>query len=114
MQLGGAQFGRAYDYGEIAGENGVAGLIEGRVGKDPRVPGISFVQLYSYYDAGAVWNRNAAGSGQFTLSSAGSGARLILLKSIVMSLEAAKPLTRTPLSQGDKSLRTFFSTSATF
>ncbi|MFO1186122.1 MAG: ShlB/FhaC/HecB family hemolysin secretion/activation protein [Alphaproteobacteria bacterium] len=114
VQLGGAQFGRGYDYGEIAGESGIAGLIEGRVGKDPHVPGITFLQFYSYYDAGAVWNRNAVGSGRYTLSSAGSGVRLTLLKSIVMSLEAAKPLTRTPFSQGDKTVRTFFSTSVSF
>jgi hemolysin activation/secretion protein len=115
MSLGGAQFGRAYDYGEISGEDGVAGLIEGRVGRDPKIPGIEFVQLYSYYDAGSVWNRNAAfGAGQATLSSAGTGIRLNLPKSVLISSEVALPLTRTPVSQGDKGLRVFFSTSINY
>jgi len=77
--VGGAEFGRAYDYWAISGDHGVSGQVELRHGKDPGLPLIQFYQLYGYYDVGWVWNRNAAaGFRERSLESAGVGLRLTL------------------------------------
>ena len=69
-------------------------------------------QLYGFYDAGIVWNDNAApGAGDATLNSAGAGLRFNLPHQLFLSYEAAKPLTRTPAIPGDKDVRHFFSLS---
>lgn len=114
--VGGARFGRAYDYGEISGEDGAAGSAELRY-TIPETEGfVSFAQVYGFYDIGAVWNRNASGPfRRHSVSSAGGGIRINLPRDIRTSFEVAQPLTRQVDTSGnDTSPRYFFSLSAEF
>lgn len=112
--LGGTQFGRAYDFGEVSGEDGVAGSVELRFGEELDDGLMSSYQIYGFYDVGAVWNRNVEGDARESLASAGGGVRLGLLEDVQATLEVAKPLTRSVESTGDKAPRVFFSVTARF
>jgi hemolysin activation/secretion protein len=116
--LGGARFGRAYDYYEVSGDHGVGLSAELRYGRELAESLLSAYQLYGFYDWGRVWNRNLpegfADQRTRTLSSVGAGLRLTLLDHVRSSLEIARPLTFTPDTTGDRSARVFFSLSADF
>ena len=114
--VGGSRFGRAYDFAEITGEDGVAGSLEVRYGVEDAFGLIEFLQVYGSYDIGAVWNRNATGTfRRHSLSSAALGVRVNLPRSIFLSFEAAKPLTRqVESSGGNTDPRYFFSLSVGF
>ena len=74
--LGGPAFGRAYDYSERTGDQGVMGSLEVRADTG-RISGgvVSRAQLYAFIDGGVVGNlRNGAGGG--ALLSTGGGARI--------------------------------------
>lgn len=115
FSVGGSRFGRAYDYSELNGEDGVAALGELRFTQKPALAFIEQLQVYLFADYGAVWNDNAApGFEKLTLASAGAGLRLVLPEAVNVSLEAARPLNRTPLTQDDRDWRGFFSLSKTF
>jgi hemolysin activation/secretion protein len=115
FSLGGARYGRAYDYGEITGDDGVATQIELRYGRDPDIAVLDFFQFYGFYDYGVVWNDNALpGFDSLTLESAGGGLRLTLPQSIYATFEIARPLNRTPITQDDRDWRGFFSISKRF
>ncbi|WP_309643462.1 ShlB/FhaC/HecB family hemolysin secretion/activation protein, partial [Phenylobacterium sp.] len=109
--VGGAPYGRGYNYAELSGDRGVAGTAELRVGWDPKRPPITFVQGYGFVDAAQVWNR---GGDSAALASTGLGVRVRVGERVTVGLEAAKPLTRTPYERGDKDWRTFVSISARF
>jgi hemolysin activation/secretion protein len=115
--LGGSRFGRAYDFAEITGDDGVAGSIEIRRLFGGDEGSLDNLQVYVFYDIGAVWNRNAA-SAEFSrqsLSTTGIGARASFFGNTQLNAEIAKPLTRPVLtSDNNKDLRVFFSVSTSF
>lgn len=113
--IGGSQFGRGYDFGEISGENGVAGSAELRFGRDRDSDIVTSYEVYGFIDGGALRNRNTArGSRSQTLASAGGGLRLGITSGTLASFEIAKPLDRRVDTTGDRNLRVFFSISARF
>ena len=113
--IGGANFGRAYDYGEILGDDGLATQIELRFGRRPKTALLDFYQLYGFYDYGIVWNDNAApGFASLSMASAGGGLRLRFAQSLSATFELARPLDRTPFTQNDRDWRGFFSVSREF
>lgn len=114
--IGGSRFGRAYDFAELTGEDGVAGSVELRYLFEDAFNLIDSLQFYGSYDIGAVWNRNATDTfRRHSLSSAALGVRINLPRSIFVNLEAAKPLTReVDTSGGDTDPRYFFSLSVGF
>lgn len=113
--VGALPYGRAYNYGEISGDHGVAGLVELRVGWAVRQKPLTFFQTYGFLDGAKTWNRRTpAGWRSAALSSAGGGVRLRFTDRLTLRLEAAKPLTRTPYTQGDKDWRAFASLTAGF
>ncbi len=113
--VGGAQFGRAYDYWAISGDHGVSGQIELRHGRDPGSPYLRFYQLYGYYDVGWVWNRTMAPQlSEWSLASAGFGFRLTFPRSLYLTYEAALPLSETPYAPTGYSWRNYFSLSLSF
>ncbi len=115
FSLGGARYGRAYDYGELTGDDGLASLVELRYGREPAISILDFYQFYGFYDYGIVWNDNAASNfNSMSLASAGAGLRLTFPSSVYASFEIARPLTRTPFTQNDKDWRGFFSVSKNF
>ncbi len=71
---GGPSFGRAYDYADRTGDQGVLGLIELRYDAGSIIPGIvDRFQLYSSIDGGYVSNlRDGAGGGSLLSSSLGA------------------------------------------
>ena len=76
ISLGGPAFGRAYDYSERTGDDGVLGSAELRADLTHlRLPLPSRAQLYLFADGGVVTNlRNGYGGGR--LASAGAGIRI--------------------------------------
>ena len=108
--VGGPEFGRAYDSGEITGDRGVAGAIEIRYGGVTAQDFLQSYQLYGFYDAGRVWNtRPAVGeSGNDSLASAGVGVRFNLDHDISGYVELDTPLTRDVSAEGDDDSRIFF------
>lgn len=109
FSLGGAAFGRAYDYGELEGEGGVTGLAEARVDLGQFVDFMSQIQLYGFYDAGTVFRDNFQSDWE-SLSSAGGGVRLGAY-GLYTDLQIAKPLTRRPTGQNNEDPRYMFSVS---
>lgn len=109
LYLGGTQFGRAFDSGEISGDDGAGISAEIQYSKFPSKPYLDSYQIYGFYDFGVVWETEATDfNGRATLSSAGGGVRLGFTKSIFGGIEFAKPLTRTVANEGDKGPRVFF------
>jgi hemolysin activation/secretion protein len=107
--IGGSRFGRAYDYSEIVGDQGVAGAIELRWTWRKLNDWLATVQLFAFADAARVWNNGVASD---SLTSAGGGIRVGVVPGISATVEVAKPLSRDVLSQGDRDARVFVSVSA--
>lgn len=109
FSIGGRPIGRGYDYGELIGDHGAGGLLEFRAGTDTRLELVNFVQAYAFIDAGKVWNYNIdPGSQGLSLASTGLGTRITFLDRVTLNIEAALPLTLTPLSQKQKDWRQYF------
>ncbi len=106
---GGARFGRAYDYSEIVGDQGLAGAIEVRWTWRQIGDWLRSVQLYAFADAARIWNENRPSE---SLTSAGGGVRFSVIPGIVAAFEVAKPLSRDVQSQDDRLPRVFVSISA--
>ena len=103
------KFGRAYDYGDLEGEGGVAGLAEARVDLGKFVDFMNQIQLYGFYDVGTVFRDNFQSDWE-SLASAGGGVRLGAY-GLYTDLQIAKPLTRRPSGQTDDDPRYLFSVS---
>lgn len=115
FSLGGEQFGRAYDYGEVSGEDGIAASGELRYSDATQWRWLSEYQVYGFYDIGAVWNETpGGGSSRDSLTSAGAGFRLKLTDHMRATFEAAKPLTRKVQTSDGDDWRFFFSTALTY
>ena len=114
--VGGNRFGRAFDFAEITGEDGAAGYLEARYTVQDLPDGFEFMQFYSFYDRGVVWNRGSSGDfRRHSLSSAGLGIRANFPWSIQTSLEVAQPLTWRVFTSGNSTKpRYFFTLSMSF
>ncbi len=107
--IGGTQFGRAFDSGEISGDDGAATSVEVQFGQFLSKPYLDSYQIYGFYDFGVVWETASNDfRGHTSLSSTGGGIRLGITKSVFAGLEVAKPLTRIVANEGDKGPRVFF------
>ncbi|NQW00568.1 MAG: ShlB/FhaC/HecB family hemolysin secretion/activation protein [Rhodospirillales bacterium] len=107
--LGGSQFGRAFDSGEISADEGAAMSFEVQYGRFLSKPYLDSYQFYGFYDLGVVWEiEEDHFSDGATLSSAGGGMRLGFTKDVFAGLEVAKPLSRIVANEGDKGPRVFF------
>lgn len=116
INLGGVNFVRAYDPSELAGDSGIAGKLELQYGERLELPWLSSYQVYLYYDAGRVWNRQPAPGENPAASAtaAGAGLRFTVTEGISGTLEVGKPLTRPVAAEGDKDPRVFFGLVARF
>ncbi len=110
FSVGGPAFGRAYDSGEISGDQGYAGMAElrynGFVGNNL----IRDYQLYGYIDYGKIRNINptVGENANASVTSSGLGVRFNLEHDFSGSLELTNPMTRQVASEGDKDARVFF------
>ena len=110
FSVGGGEYGRAYDSGEISGDRGVSGAVELRYGGPLPQHFIKSYQFYGFYDVGKVWNENPAvaeASAQ-SLASTGLGLRFNVEHDISGSFEVTKPLTRNVSAEGNDDSRIFF------
>lgn len=89
---GGPAFGRAYDYAERTGDNGILGSVELRGDLGRIAPGVvERAQLYGFVDGGHVGNwRRGIGGG--SLVSGGGGVRAGLFARLDGMIEVAVPL----------------------
>jgi len=113
FQLGGASYGRAFAYGELSGDKGIAASVEVRAGFDPNMKPITFVQGYAFVDAGHVWNVGSGG-GEDSLASSGVGVRLTLADRVRAGFELAHPLDLSINDPHEQDWRPSFSVSAQY
>ncbi len=111
FSVGGREYGRAYDFGEISGDRGVAARAELQISSDiamafggqayaipPGLDAIRGLQFYTFYDFG--WTSNTDTVDRDTdrhmasLASTGMGLRLSFSDWISAEVELAYPLTR--------------------
>ena len=113
--LGGPNFGRGYDDGEMSADSGVAAALELRyaVSSDRFLP--QGAHVYTFVDGGHIWSRAASAPlTRAKLSSYGAGMRANLSKNLYATVEVAKPMSSDVLTQGNKNPRVFFSLSAQY
>ncbi|NJK42416.1 MAG: hypothetical protein HC937_01280, partial [Aquincola sp.] len=89
LGVGGSRFGRAYDYSEIIGDQGLAGSIELRWTWRKLNDWLMSLQLYAFADTAQIWDNDNALE---TLASAGGGVRVGVVPGLNASVEIAKPL----------------------
>jgi hemolysin activation/secretion protein len=101
--FGGPSFGRGYDPSEITGDHGFALKLEAQYNDDSDWSWLKNYQVFVFYDFGMVFNKDHRVEEPLEKSaaSAGFGIRGYLENDITGSIELAKPLTRTVLSQGE-------------
>lgn len=114
FSVGGSTYGRAYNYGEVSGDKGVAAALELRAGWDPDVAPIDFFQTYAFYDAASVSNYTRTGSRSDEVSSAGVGVRVTFKDSTTFRAELAKPLDWVPFTESDNGWRAYVTLSRQF
>jgi hemolysin activation/secretion protein len=117
--IGGMFVGRGYDPSEITGDEGISGKAELQWNEPYKIPSryIDDYQLYSFYDAGIVWNEDATTSAdkRNSLVSVGVGVRAQLFnESTDAGLAVAFPLTRSVATRGDEDPRYYFNISHKF
>ncbi|MCC6598682.1 MAG: ShlB/FhaC/HecB family hemolysin secretion/activation protein [Alphaproteobacteria bacterium] len=114
--VGGFGSGRGYDPSEITGDDGISGKIELQWNEPEKIDFVEDYQLFSFFDAGKVWNQDATISTQKknSLTSAGVGVRLTLPQQIDADFAVAFPLTRKVQTEDDKSPRFYFNLSKRF
>lgn len=93
MALGNLTIGRGYDPGALAGDSGIAGAVELRW-RPPElgIDEIRDVELFSFADAGRVYNNDTTSTGPEQLVSVGGGLRLRAFDSFYSELAFAFPL----------------------
>jgi hemolysin activation/secretion protein len=94
--LGGRRFGRAYEPAELAGDRALGLRAEPAYLGSTDSGWLRSFQLFTFYDVGKVWYKDAAPAnrpGQ-SLASAGFGTRVFSDGNIAGTLELAKPLTK--------------------
>jgi hemolysin activation/secretion protein len=119
--FGGEDFGRGYDPFVIVGDAGVAGKLELRYGTSLDLRYLEGYQLFTFYDAGVVWqnDRTPDEEARESGTSTGFGVRLNFAYDVTADALVGFPLTRPPTTeeedQGDeKEPRFFFRVSKRF
>ena len=101
MAIGGPYFGKAYDFSERFGDEGVLGLAELRKEFNDVSDWLDWFQLYAFVDGGYVSNIGA-GFGDGSLLSAGGGLRSQVGR-FDFGVEAAAPINSDRFESGDRS-----------
>jgi hemolysin activation/secretion protein len=109
--LGGAAFGRGYGAAEISGDNGLAGSVELRFDQSLNWRYLAGYQLYSFFDAGAVWNDGYGIGDGLALTSAGGGVRFFIWDGLQADVGVAFPLSYRAPDNSTRSARLLFSLS---
>lgn len=114
--VGGVSYGRAYDPSEIVGDDGIAGKIELQWNQPAKLGLLDNYQLFGFYDAGIVWDKDATTSGlkREELTSAGFGVRADFTPATQAGAFIAWPLNRDVGTQGDDDPRVYMNISQKF
>ena len=96
--IGGASFGRAYDYREASGDNAVAASAELRFDLAKLKPPLRRLQLYGYGDVARVWDLRRGRTE--SLASAGAGLRASITNNFGIGLEVGAPLDQLRRARG--------------
>lgn len=89
--IGGATFGRGYDYREASGDNALAGSAELRLNLAGLKLPLARAQIYAYGDAAHVWDLRG-GDTPDSLFSAGGGLRASVTRNLGLGLEVGVPI----------------------
>jgi len=109
--LGGGAFGRAFQSGWLAGDNGIAGSAELRYDYRPGLSFLKNVQLFGFVEGGAVRSYAAPKDIVQSLSAVGGGVRLQLNDSVEAGVTVAAPLSYKSPSRGGRGATVLFSLS---
>lgn len=109
--LGGAAFGRAFQSGWLAGDNGIAGSAELRYDYRPALSFLKNVQLFGFVEGGAVRSYAVPKDIVQSLSAVGGGVRLRFNDSVEAGLTVAAPLSYNSPSRGGRGATVLFSLS---
>jgi hemolysin activation/secretion protein len=114
--VGGIGIGRGFDPSEVVGDDGVAGKIEVQWNKPYPWNFVQDYQVYSFFDAGRVWNDDATTSSlkTDTLTSAGVGLRADFMEQTEAGVAVAFPLNRDVETKGDDDPTVYFNLSRRF
>ncbi len=114
--VGGQAYGRGYDPSEVVGNDGVAGKLELQWNRPYEADLFENYQLYSFYDAGVIWNSAATTSSQKqdSVASTGLGIRADLNEATSGGLMLAFPLTRSVQTNPDTDARLYMNLSRKF
>lgn len=112
FSYGGSQFGRAYDFAEISGDDGLAAGVELRFGRSVKRSWLEAFQLFANCDVGVVWNDYpGAGTVRDSLAAVGGGVRLTFPGQIRAVVEFGKGLAAFDGTAGSGGSRVSFSLS---
>lgn len=114
--VGGNGFGRGYDPSEIVGDEGVTAKLELQWNNAFTIEEAERVQLFSFMDAGRVWNDDGTTSDQkrSSLSSTGLGLRTTFKNGVDADAYVALPLSRDVDTTGHQEPRFFFNVNRAF
>lgn len=109
--VGGFNLGRGYDSSEIVGDDGISGKIELQWNEPHKIKYLHDYQLFSFLDAGRVWNQDATTSAdkRNSLASIGLGIRADITEKTKAGFGVAFPLTRRVETTNDRDPRFYFS-----
>lgn len=114
--VGGINIGRGFDPSEIVGDEGVSGKLELQWDDPVQWNFPQTYEVYSFFDAGRVWNDDATSSStkRDTITSAGVGLRMDFLDDTQAEMSLAFPLNRDVETQNDRDPKFYFSLSRRF
>ncbi|GJL85744.1 MAG: hypothetical protein DHS20C02_15190 [Micavibrio sp.] len=114
--VGGMGFGRGFDPSEIVGEHGIAGKVEVQWNEPYEVPAFQDYQLYSFFDAGRIWDEDSTSNDleRESVTSAGFGVRADITDETEAGVAVAFPLNRMIEVNGDKDPRYYFNVNRKF
>lgn len=114
--VGGVSYGRAYDPSEIVGDDGIAGKIEVQWNQPAKLSVLDNYQLFGFYDAGVVWDKDATSIKlkREELTSAGFGVRADFTSATQAGAFIAWPLNRDIETQRDDDPRVYMNVSHKF
>ncbi|PCJ97033.1 MAG: hypothetical protein COA45_10455 [Zetaproteobacteria bacterium] len=109
--VGGFNIGRGYDSSELVGDDGMSGKIELQWNEPYKVKYLHDYQLFSFFDIGRIWNKDATTSAnkRESLASVGLGIRADITADTKAGLGVALPLTRRAETKNDRDPRFYFS-----
>lgn len=109
--LGGATFGRAFQSGWLAGDNGVAGSAELRYDHKLQLSALKNIQIFGFVEGGAVRSYGQPKDLVQSLSAVGGGVRVQLGESVEAGITVAAPLSYNTPSKGGRGATVLFSLS---